>query len=194
MGIREDHRARMMSEIQDAALDLVEENGLAATTVADIAARVGISERTVFRYYATKVHALMPGQQGLIDALVASESTHTSASGILEDLLVVCREHFAREVEQSDFRRISRLLVQEPELLRAVTQLERNLVETLSAALVRTGSLNHLQGLVVTEVVTATWRIAWQSFARHEVDGLHSDPAPLFDDTVRELGSLFRGT
>lgn len=194
MGIREDHRARMMSEIQDAALDLVEENGLAATTVADIAARVGISERTVFRYYATKVHALMPGQQGLSDALVATESTHTSASGILGDLLVVCREHFAREVEQREFRRISRLLVREPELLRIVTRQERHLVEALSAVLVERGAVGHLQGLLVAEVVTATWRVAWQSFARNEVDGTDSDPLALFDDTVHELGSLFRGT
>lgn len=183
----------MLREIQDAALDLVEERGLVATTVGDIAARVGVSERTVFRYYASKDHALMPGQQGLIDALVATESAHTTAAGILGDLLGVARELFAHEVEQRDFRRISRLMVQEPEMLRVVTRQERTLVERLRAVLIQRSGLSSLQAHLVAEVVTATWRTAWQSFAREEFDGLESDPLALFDETVRELAGLFPG-
>ncbi|GAA1664993.1 hypothetical protein GCM10010977_04380 [Citricoccus zhacaiensis] len=194
MGIREEHRVRMLQDIQRAALDLVEEQGLEATTVGDIAARVGVSERTVFRYYPSKEHALMPGQQGLIDALVSSESAHHTPSGILEDLLAVCRELFSHEVEQRDFRRISRLLVQEPEMLRVVTRQERSLVEALSSALVHRGVLGTLQSLLIAEIVTACWRVAWQSFARYEVDGMDSDPVSLFDQTVRELGQLFPST
>ncbi|MGO1396967.1 MAG: TetR/AcrR family transcriptional regulator [Brevibacterium yomogidense] len=193
MGIREEHRARMLRDIQSAALDLVEQQGLDATTIGDIAARVGVSERTVFRYYASKEHALMPGQQGLIDALVGHESAHTSAAGILEDLLAVVRELFSHEVEQRDFRRISRLLVHEPEMVRVVARQERSMVEALSRELVRRDALGALQGLVVAEVVTATWRIAWQSFAQEEFDGKDSDPLALFDETVRELAGLFPG-
>jgi len=184
----------MLREIQAATLDLVEEQGLDLTTIGHIAGRVGISERTFFRYYSSKEHALMPGQQGLIDALAASESTHASASEILEDLLGVCRRFFALEVEQSDFRRISRLMVQEPEMLRVVMRQERNLVEALSAALVQRGPLGPIQALLVAEVVTVAWRVAWQTFARREFDGVGSDPVDLFDETVRELGMLFPGT
>lgn len=191
MGIREERRVQMLREIQDAALGLVEEKGLDATTIGDIAARVGISERTVFRYYASKEHALMPGQQSLIDTLVGSESAHASASGILGDLLVVCRELFALEVEQSDFRRVSRLMMREPAMTRVVILQERKLVDALSAALVDRGPLERIQALLVAEVVTATWRVAWQSFARDEFDGVVSDPVDLFDETVRELGKLF---
>ncbi|MFL4472888.1 TetR/AcrR family transcriptional regulator [Paeniglutamicibacter sp. MACA_103] len=194
MGIREERRAQMLREIQGATLDLVEQQGLDATTIGDIAARVGISERTVFRYYASKEHALMPGQQGLIDTLVGRESAHSTASGILGDLLEVCRELFALEVEQSDFRRISRLLVREPEMMRVVARQERTLVEALSAALVQRGHLGSIQALLVAEVVTAAWRVAWQAFARQEFDGVDSDPVDLFDETVRELGELFPRT
>ncbi|MFL4477493.1 TetR/AcrR family transcriptional regulator [Paeniglutamicibacter sp. ORCA_105] len=194
MGIREEHRAQMLREIQGATLDLVEEKGMDATTIGDIAARVGISERTVFRYYSSKEHALMPGQQGLIDTLVACESRHASAAGILGDLLAVCRELFALEVAESDFRRISRLMVQEPEMMRVATRQERNLVEGLSASLAQRGPLRPIQALLVAEVVTAAWRVAWQSFARQEFDGVDSDPLALFDETVRELGKLFPGT
>lgn len=191
MGIREERRARMRREIQGATLDLVEKQGLDATTIGDIAARVGISERTVFRYYASKEHALMPGQQSLIDTLVGSESAHSTSSGILGDLLAVCRDLFAQEVEQSDFRRISRLMVQEPAMTRVVVRQERKLVEALSAALVGRGQLESIQALLVAEVVTAAWRVAWQSFARNEVDGVDSDPVELFEKTICELGKLF---
>ncbi|MGX9901337.1 TetR/AcrR family transcriptional regulator [Arthrobacter sp. SA17] len=183
----------MLHEIQRATLDLVEEQGLDATTIGQIAERVGISERTVFRYYGSKEHALMPGQQGLIDALVGSESAHTSADGILADLLAVCRALFAREVEQSDFRRISRLVVTEPDLVRVVSRQERDLVEALSAALAVGGKLGALQSLLVAEVVTAVWRVAWQSFARNEFEGVDPNPVARFDETVRELGKLFPG-
>lgn len=191
MGIREERRAQMMREIQGATLDLVEEQGLDATTIGHIAERVGISERTVFRYYSSKEHALMPAQRGLIETLVSTESSHSSASGILEDLLAVCRGLFAMEVEQSDFRRISRLMVSEPEMLRVVTRQERDLVEGLSAALIQRGPLGAIQALLVAEVVTAAWRVAWQTFARKEFDGVETDPVDLFDQTVHELGKLF---
>lgn len=194
MGIREEHRVRMLRDIQRAALDLVEEQGLESTTMGEIAARVGVSERTVFRYYASKDQALMPGQQGLIDALVGSESAPHTPSGILEDLLAVCREQFSHEVEQRDFRRISRLMIQEPEMLRVVTRQERSLVEALSSALVHRGALESLQSLLLAEVVTASWRVAWRSFAQDEYDGVDSDPLTLFDQTVRELRQLFPST
>ena len=193
MGIREDNRARMFQAIQEAALDLVEANGLDATTVADIAARVGIAERTFFRYYATKVDALMPGQRGLVEALVEHESAQTSAAGITKDLLAASREVFACEVEQRDFRRISRLLIREPELLRIVSGQEQDLVKSISGELHERGALPHLSALLVAEVVTAVWRVAWHSFARDDVAGLDPDPLALFDQTVRELGGLLPG-
>ncbi len=191
MGIREEHRARMLREIQRAALDLVEANGVEATTVAEIAARVGISERTVFRYYPTKLDALLPGQQGLIDALVAVGGNGAEPGEIFADLLAVVRAEFALEVERHDFRRISRLLTREPDLVHAVSQQERSLVAALTAALAANGALRHLQALLLAEVVTATWRVTWQAFAREESEGRECDPLALFDDTVRELGGLF---
>lgn len=191
MGIREDNRARMLQEIQSAALDLVEENGLDATTVGDIAARVGISERTVFRYYASKVDALLPGQQGLVDALVGRRLSGKTAAAIMGELLTACREVFASEVERNEFRRIARLLMREPALLHEAELQERRLVESLTTALAERGAVRHLQALLLAEVVTATWRVAWQSFAREELAGRERDPLSLFDDTVRELGGLF---
>ena len=65
--------------------------------------------------------------------------------------------------------------------------------ETLRTALTERGALPHLQAHLVAEVVTAAWRVAWQSFDREQFQGRDRDPLSLFDETVRELGGLLPG-
>ncbi len=182
---------RVGGGIQGAALDLVENQGLEATTIGHIAERAGISERTFFRYYSSKEHALMPGQTGLVASLVQYESGSGDAAGIMADVLGACRENFAFEVQGSDFRRISRLLVREPELMRFVARQDRDLVEALGGALLKRGTLAKIQAMLVAEVAMVAWRVAWQSFARDELDGVESNPLDHFDRAVRELDKLF---
>ncbi|WP_242636255.1 TetR/AcrR family transcriptional regulator [Myceligenerans salitolerans] len=49
--------------LQQAAIELFTENGYDATTVADIAERAGVTERTFFRHYGDKREVLFAGQQ-----------------------------------------------------------------------------------------------------------------------------------
>ena len=64
-----DARARL----EKAALALYREHGFAQTTVAEIAERAGLTERTFFRYFADKREVLFSGaevmQQRLVGAL-----------------------------------------------------------------------------------------------------------------------------
>ncbi|MDM4763842.1 helix-turn-helix domain-containing protein [Galbitalea sp. SE-J8] len=59
-----------------AALDLYVERGLDETTVADIAARAGVTERTFFRHFTDKREVLFVGSDGFeelfLDALAAT--------------------------------------------------------------------------------------------------------------------------
>jgi AcrR family transcriptional regulator len=57
--LREQRRERNAREIQQAAMSLFAERGYAAVTVEDIASEAGISERTFFRYFASKDHLLV---------------------------------------------------------------------------------------------------------------------------------------
>ncbi|MES9538313.1 TetR family transcriptional regulator [Actinomadura sp. NPDC000600] len=55
--------------LEEAALDLYGERGYEKTTVAEIAARAGLTERTFFRHYADKREVLFAGSSLLQDVL-----------------------------------------------------------------------------------------------------------------------------
>jgi len=55
--------------LQQAALALYTERGFEQTTVAEIAERAGLTERTFFRYFADKREVLFAGQDSLLDQL-----------------------------------------------------------------------------------------------------------------------------
>jgi AcrR family transcriptional regulator len=55
--------------LEQAAMELFEKHGYARTTVADIAARAGLTERTFFRYFTDKREVLFSGSAAL-EALI----------------------------------------------------------------------------------------------------------------------------
>ncbi|CEA06975.1 HTH-type transcriptional regulator BetI [Arthrobacter saudimassiliensis] len=193
VGVREDRKAATRQQIQRATLDLIEDQGLEAVTVGRIAERAGISERTFFRYFGSKEAAAVPGQADLTAALVGAELPPGPPGRILQELTSVSRARFAAEVEHYEFRRISRVLLQEPKLLQVVTRQELDLVEALSASLVERGLLSPLRALLVAEMVACTWRVAWQCFAREEAAGRPADPLDLFEAAVADLAEIAAG-
>jgi len=69
--------------LEQAALSLYGERGFENTTVADIAARAGLTERTFFRYFADKREVLFSGAGALQELLVsAAVSAPESAAPI----------------------------------------------------------------------------------------------------------------
>lgn len=70
--------------LHEAAITRVLDDGLECTTVADIAADVGVSTRTFFNYYATKEDAVVGLDESNIDGHVIGAYVH-SESGV-EDL------------------------------------------------------------------------------------------------------------
>ena len=71
--LRERTRRAVQREIADAALSLFASRGYDATTIDDIAGAVGMSQRSVFRYFATKeeivVGKLDLGAEDMLDVL-----------------------------------------------------------------------------------------------------------------------------
>ncbi|WP_123026820.1 TetR family transcriptional regulator [Mycolicibacterium stellerae] len=58
--------------LEEAALDLYTERGFDETTVAEIAERAGLTERTFFRHFADKREVLFGGQDALVELIVGT--------------------------------------------------------------------------------------------------------------------------
>lgn len=63
-------RAKVHRHLQEAALELFEENGYEQTTAAQIAARANVTERTYFRHFPDKRDILFDGEERLRTVLV----------------------------------------------------------------------------------------------------------------------------
>lgn len=93
-GRREAHKAATRKALQDAAHRMFEERGYTHTTVRDIAAAAGVTERTFFRYFPSKedlvldeVLDLIPVMRSLVVARPAEEGPYDAVLGAALDLI-----------------------------------------------------------------------------------------------------------
>ena len=73
MSLRERKKAQTWRDIHVAAAEAVLERGLHAVTVEEIAATVGISQRTFFNYFPSKDHAVMGLREPELPAGLAAQ-------------------------------------------------------------------------------------------------------------------------
>lgn len=72
--------------LEEAALELYSERGFDQTTVAEIAERAGLTERTFFRYFADKREVLFWGQDALTEAIVNGVAAAPDSASPIEAL------------------------------------------------------------------------------------------------------------
>ncbi|GAA1412563.1 hypothetical protein AUR04nite_10060 [Glutamicibacter uratoxydans] len=193
MGIREQRKAATRGQIQRAALDLAERDGLEHVTISQIAAQAGIADRTFFRYCESKESAIFPKHDALFEAIAGCRLLpHADGSQIFEQLLAACREVFVCEVKTTEFRRVSQLILSEPKLAAFAKQEEQWLVEIVQKHLDGHG-IDSMQSLLIGELVATTWRAAWQRFAIEDQPGQEADPVALYDQAIATLGLLCAG-
>src|ERR1700722_4118848 len=72
--------------LEQAAMELFEKHGYARTTVEDIAARAGLTERTFFRYFTDKREVLFSGSAALealiVDTIGAAPASVTPLTAV----------------------------------------------------------------------------------------------------------------
>ncbi|MDR6170456.1 TetR family transcriptional regulator [Curtobacterium sp. SORGH_AS_0776] len=83
-GVRERMRETIRGELTDAAVRLVREVGFDGTTVSAIAAAVGVSERTFFRYFPTKEDAVLQATESLSSAVADALADRPAEESDLE--------------------------------------------------------------------------------------------------------------
>ncbi len=106
-GKREANKKRTRGALVEAAWALIDQNGYEKTTVATIAARVEVSERTFYRYFDSKEAVLFQGWREQLDEFESFVRSRPKDEDILASL-----QEFSRAwalATQGDLPRIRRL-------------------------------------------------------------------------------------
>ena len=110
--------------LQQAALDLFSEQGFANTTVAEIAARVGVTKRTFFRHFADKREVLFAGAGDLQALLVNAIAQAPSELGAMEAIAVaLTAADWSAMAPRAALRQRQAVIAASPELM------ERDLIK-----------------------------------------------------------------
>ena len=147
--------------LEQAALDLYLEQGFDATTVAEIAARAGLTERTFFRHFADKREVLFRGREladalgAAIDAAPAATTPLDAVAGALESL----SDFFADRRPHA--RRRQAVIAANPSLQERELIKLASLATTICDALRRRGVADLMAGLVA-EAGIAVFKVAFE--------------------------------
>lgn len=173
--------------LADAALGLFASQGFERTTVAEIAAAAGLTERTFFRYYADKREVLFAGQEdfeGLfLTGLAASPATAPM------DLVAAALEHaagFFPDEKRQWSRARQAIIAANPALAEREQHKMSALAATLTAALVERGVEETTAGLAAEAGISVFRR----TFAAWIRPGQTSPFATLQRETLARLRTL----
>jgi AcrR family transcriptional regulator len=177
-----DAQGRLMG----AAIELFDEQGYEATTVAEIAERAGLTKRTFFRYFSDKREVLFSGSQELQRVWlegVAAAAEANPLTAVIAGLDPVA-EMFT---ERHPFARIrTRIIEANPELLERELIKLQNLAAAVKAALVERGVSANAAMLAAQAGVTV-FQVAFAQWVQQ------NDPTALrrlIDESVQELRSV----
>src|SRR6267143_16262 len=129
--------------LEQAALALFGERGFENTTVAEIAARAGLTERTFFRYFADKREVLFSGAGTLQEVLVSAVASAPDSTAPIDAVAAALEAAGALLQERREFARQRQTVItantelQERELIKLAT-----LAAALAEALRRRGATN----------------------------------------------------
>ncbi|MFB4307046.1 TetR family transcriptional regulator [Actinomadura sp. GTD37] len=176
-GLRERKKQRTRLALIDAALDLFLAKGYEATTIDEIVAAVEVSQRTFFRYFATKEDVvtsfMTEHDQVLGEALATRPPGERPFIALFESLRVVLRAIAEGDpAEGARFRRVRQVVESTPSLMAAQMARYSASAEALAAEVARREGvdLRHdLRPRIVVAFYLAAVKVAFEECARREI-------------------------
>lgn len=165
--------------LQLAALDLFLENGFEQTTVADIARRAELTERTFYRHFADKREVIFGGQEVLVEAFtdaIAAAPEGTSARDLTEAGVAGAERFF--DEERRPWSRRRQVVIDADPALRERESLKMNTLAEAVAVSLRERGIGDPVAELAADAAISVFRMA---FARWV--------AP---DETRSLGDIQR--
>jgi AcrR family transcriptional regulator len=150
--------------LEQAAMELYSEHGFEQTTVAEIAARAGLTERTFFRHFADKREVLFWGAGALQELFVSTVASAPDSAAPIDAVAAALEAAGAALQERRESARQRQAIItanaelQERELIKLAA-----LASALAAALCRRGvadpaaSLTAEAGIAVFKVAFERW-------------------------------------
>jgi AcrR family transcriptional regulator len=170
-------------------MELFSENGYEQTTVAEIAARVGLTERTFFRHYADKREVLFAGAAEFQERFTSTVAAAPESMGPLQ--AVASAAHAAGEMLERGpgrefVRRRQAVVVANPELY------ERELIKmaAVSSAVaeqLRQRGVGEPAASLSAELGVAAFRVAFGRWVSDEEDRSLSE---LIEDALASLTTV----
>jgi AcrR family transcriptional regulator len=178
-----DAQGRLMT----AAIELFDEQGYDASTVADIAERAGLTKRTFFRYFADKREVLFSGTEELerrwLEGLGRADGNADALGAIMAGLVPVAEMFEPRH----GYARVRyRIINANPELQeRELIKLQR-LADTIKGALIDRGASTQT-AILAAQMGVTVFHVAFAEWIAQD------DPAAflrLMDESLEELRAV----
>ncbi len=176
--------------LEQAALALYAERGFEQTTVAEIAQRAGLTERTFFRHFADKREVLFWGAGALQEILVAAVASAPDSAAPIDAVAAAIEAAGVLLQERRDYAR------QRQAVIAANAELqERELIKLASLASAIAGTLRQrgvrdLAASLAAEAGIAVFRIAFERWIN---ETSQRDFPQLIRESLDELKAVTAG-
>jgi AcrR family transcriptional regulator len=173
-----------------AALVLSAEKGYENTTVAEIAAAAGVTERTFYRYFADKADVLFPDNTQLLSRLaeVVSEAVREGHDP-LDAALAAVRELAGYASEEPERTRLNAQVIPAvPTLAGRELLRQRQIADAVSQTLSHSG-VPTLDAQLAAETALGVWRVAVTEWARDAQTRALPDVVAVTADAARSQTS-----
>jgi len=201
-GLREHKKQQTRLALIDAALELFLSQGYEETTIDEIVAAVEVSQRTFFRYFATKEDVvtafLSEYDKVLEEALVTRPPGERPFTALFESLRVVLQTIADSDpADSTRFRRIRQVIEATPALEAAQMARYSTSERVLAAEIARREGVDperDLRPQIVVAFHSAAARVAFEDCARQDiwdpetVAALVEETVALARETMRDWG------
>lgn len=149
---------------------LFEERGYAKTTVGDIAARAGLTERTFFNHFADKREVLFAGSELFVERILGAVRDAPKSTAPLDAVIAAYMATSEFFEERRPFaRKRSAIIASHPELMERELIKMLTLASAVAEALVQRGTTSSAATLAA-ETGSAIYRVAFEQFVQDPKD------------------------
>lgn len=176
--------------LERAALELYAERGFDQTTVAEIAKRAGLTERTFFRHFTDKREVLFAGSDALRDLLVRAVADAPASLAPIDATVAALEAAGALLQERRDHARQRQAVIDAHADLR-----ERELIKLASLSSALAGALRErgvpdLAAALTAEAGIAVFKVAFERWT----GGTHAKDLPAYiRESLDELRTVTAG-